>query len=100
MHIRVEKFTKDIAIEIENYGVGILPEEITSGIIFEYGYRGKLSYDWNRTGSGIGLSEALKIAKKHGGNIWITSRPVAAPKGDEKIPYLTRVKIRLPRYHD
>jgi PAS domain S-box-containing protein len=100
IRIRVEKFAKNIEIEIGNYGVGILPEEITSGDIFEYGYRGKLSFDWNRTGSGIGLSDALKIARKHGGNIWITSRPAADQKGDEKIPYLTRVRVRLPRYHD
>ncbi|NIM17369.1 MAG: PAS domain-containing protein [Candidatus Aminicenantes bacterium] len=100
IRIRVEKFAKNIEIEIENYGVGILPDEIESGKIYEYGYRGKLSYDWNRTGSGIGLSEALKIAKKHGGNISITSKPVEDPKGEEKKPYLTRVKVRLPRYHD
>ncbi len=38
-------------IEISNYGVGILPEEIESGKIFQIGYRGKLARDRNRFGS-------------------------------------------------
>ncbi len=77
-------------ISISNYGVGILPEEITSGKIFEEGYRGELSTDRYRTGSGIGLSEVKKIIKKHNGKIEITSEH----KGGDA--YKTTVKVFLP----
>jgi PAS domain S-box-containing protein len=99
IRIRLDNLVKDVAIEIANYGVGILPAEIEKGKIFEYGYRGKLSSDWNRTGSGIGLSEAKKIAKKHGGDITVTSTPVGTVKGDPKVPYITKVRVTLPKFH-
>jgi len=97
IRIQVENLEKGVAIEIENYGVGILPEEIDTGKIFEWGYRGKLSSDLNRTGSGIGLPEAKKIARKHGGDIIVTSTPVGDVKGDPRVPYLTKVKVTLPK---
>jgi PAS domain S-box-containing protein len=100
IRIRVENMIKNVRIEISNFGVGILPEEIEQGKIFEYGYRGKLSFDWNRTGSGIGLSEALKITKKHGGNVTISSRPVGSQEDKVKTPYITRAVITLPKFHD
>jgi PAS domain S-box-containing protein len=100
IRIRVENLVKDVKIEISNFGVGILPGEIYTGKIFEYGYRGKLSMDWNRTGSGIGLSEALKIAGKHGGKISISSRPVGAAKDEIRAPHVTEVAVTLPKFHN
>lgn len=100
IRIRVKNMVKDVEIEISNYGVGILYDEIEQGQIFEIGYRGKLSYDWNRTGSGIGLSEAKKIAKKHGGDITVSSTPAGGPKADHKTPYITKVTIILPKFHN
>lgn len=100
IRIQILKMLKDVRIEITNYGVGILPEEIENGKIFETGYRGKLSFDWNRTGSGIGLSEAEKIAKKHGGSISIFSDPVGNPNRDQKTPYITKVTVTLPKFHN
>jgi PAS domain S-box-containing protein len=101
IRIRVENMIREIKIETSNLGVGILPDEIQQGKIFDTGYRGKLSLDWNRTGSGIGLSEALKIAKKHGGDITISSRPVGSREDKKiKIPYITKVTITLPKFHN
>ena len=100
IRIRVKSIVKDVEIEITNLGVGILPEEIEQGKIFENGYRGKLSYDWNRTGSGIGLSEAKKIVKKHEGEITVSSTPTGDPKSDPKIPYMTKVTVTLPKFHN
>lgn len=99
IRIQIENLEKNVAIEIVNYGVGILPEEIDTGKIFEHGYRGKLSSDRNRTGSGIGLPEAKKIARKHGGDIIVTSTPVGDVKSDPKVPYITKVKVTLPKFH-
>lgn len=83
---------------IENYGVGILPEEISSGRIYEDGYQGKLTTNEHRTGSGMGLSMAKYVAERHHGWLEITSEPQgqADPGYQSTIPYLTRVALRLP----
>lgn len=85
-----EQFENYYCISISNYGVGILPEELSSGKIFEEGYRGELSTDRFRTGSGIGLSEVKKIIKRHNGRIEITSEQ----KGGDA--YETTVKVFIP----
>jgi PAS domain S-box-containing protein len=90
---------KSDEIIIENYGVGVLNKENEK--VFEYGYRGELSHDMNRTGSGIGLPEAKEIVKKHGGNITIYSEPMAEDgrSVDQNTPHLTKVRITLPIHH-
>lgn len=99
IRIKCENLPNNVKIDIENFGVGILPEEIESDKIFEYGYRGKYSTDFNRTGSGIGLSEALQIARKHGGVIKISSMPVRVPKKGitKDTPFVTKVSIIIPK---
>jgi PAS domain S-box-containing protein len=102
-YIHVKTYTRDqvFIIEIDNYGVGILPEEIASDKIYQYGYRGEFSKDWNRTGSGIGLSEARTIAMRHGGSLTISSRPVGDSNKEinEDTPHVTTVEIILPIKH-
>jgi signal transduction histidine kinase len=73
--------------EIENYGIGILPEE--TGRIFEKGYRGKLTQDESRTGAGLGLAIAKEIVNAHGGSIKVKSYPRGSA-------YLTCFVVRLP----
>lgn len=81
-------------IEISNYGVGIMPEEISKGLIFDDGYRGILARDTSRTGSGIGLNTVRRIIKMHDGSIKVESSLMGSdPMLD---PYLTTVKIRIP----
>lgn len=60
-------------ISVSNLGTGILQYEIDDGLIFQSGYRGRLSLDKHRTGSGIGLSEVKRIIDLHGGSIHISS---------------------------
>lgn len=98
INIEIRSTQKKINVEISNYGIGILDEEIRDGKIFEEGYRGKLSSDKERIGSGLGLSEAKRIIEKHGGVISITSRLL----GDNKFsgPYLTTVRVELPKFRD
>ncbi|MBU7013736.1 MAG: PAS domain-containing protein [Theionarchaea archaeon] len=98
IHVDFRVGGDSVQIDVEDYGVGILHEEIESGKIFEYGYRGKFSRDRNRTGSGIGLSEAKRISEAHGGHIKVESAPV----GDHgevithNTPHKTTISIFLP----
>jgi len=83
-------------LEIKNYGVGILPEEIESGAIFRDGYQGKLTKGEYRTGSGKGLSFAYQVLKNHYGSIEVESRLLSDKKEPEGEPHLTRFKIHIP----
>jgi signal transduction histidine kinase len=74
-------------IEIQNYGIGITPEEIPR--VFDEGFRGKYSIDRHRTGSGIGLSQVKKIILRHSGQVSITSERAGKP-------YRTTARVVLP----
>jgi len=95
--IRVDDKRNDIDIKIENYGVPVTQDELEK--VFEFGYRGKFSYDWNRTGSGIGLADAKKTVEKHNGQIHLSSKPAPnfAEPCDYDVPYLTTVTVTLPK---
>lgn len=80
-------------ISVENLGTGILPNEIDDKLIFEPGYRGRLSADKHRTGSGLGLSEVKKTIDAHRGRIEVYSKP---GKHDA---YKTTVRLHLPYRH-
>ncbi|RPI95725.1 MAG: sensor histidine kinase, partial [Chloroflexi bacterium] len=78
-------------IHVQNYGVGITPEEIEKRLIFDRYYRGDKASDRRRTGSGLGLAHArLVIEELHHGEINVTSEPQG---GDA---YLTQFSVRLP----
>jgi signal transduction histidine kinase len=83
-------------VAISNYGIGILPEEMSQ--IFEKGYRGVLTRDESRTGAGLGLAIAKEIADEHSGSIspesiefegafkttFTLRLPILRPKGGEE----------------
>lgn len=78
-------------VYVQNYGVGITPEEISKGLIFEPFYRGEKASDRQRTGSGFGLAHAKQVIEDmHHGKITAQSTPQG---GDA---YLTTFTIRLP----
>ncbi len=76
---------------ISNYGVGILAEEMYR--LFTPGFRGAMARAEGRTGTGMGLFTAQKIAKDMGGDLQITSRQVGE---GETAPYLTEAIVDLP----
>ncbi|MGH9799866.1 MAG: sensor histidine kinase [Blastocatellia bacterium] len=81
------------AVSIENYGLGLLPNELHE--IFKPGFRGKQAQEEVPTGSGIGLSEAVKIMRAHGGKMKFRSE--AQHKGVEgMVTYLTTVDLIFP----
>ncbi|MGV8174191.1 MAG: sensor histidine kinase, partial [Methanothrix sp.] len=89
---------KYYCIEVSNYGVGILPDEISEKI-YQFGYRGVLARDRNRFGSGLGLAAAKLIVEGHGGYIEIESDPIGNNLGGYS-PHTTYVRIYLPLIGD
>jgi PAS domain S-box-containing protein len=100
--IRTSVRELSVCIEFENWGVPIAQEEIEQGLIFELGYRGKWSKDRGRLGTGIGLTDAKRVAEGHGGTLTVESRPAAPGPHrivDEKYyqqPFITTVRLCLP----
>lgn len=78
---------KKLAIAVLNYGVGVLPEEMSS--IGSRGYRGALARK-ERSGLGLGLFVCKRILQRRNGALQIQSSRV------NKDAYLTEVKIILP----
>jgi len=78
-------------VQVSDYGVGIEQREIDEGLIWRPRYRGRLSRDRNRTGSGLGLSHAKRaIEKIHGG--LVSARSLRQRGG----AYLTVFSVQLP----
>ncbi|GAA3446944.1 sensor histidine kinase [Planomonospora venezuelensis] len=75
------------AVEVRDTGVGIDPGEIDR--VREDFYRGAGAEERAIGGAGIGLSLAEKIARMHGGDVQIDSRP----------GHGTRVRLTLPGPH-
>lgn len=100
--IRTKVKDQKVYIEFENWGVPIKREEIEQGKVFELGYRGELSKDRGRLGTGIGLTDARRVAESHGGSVEIDSHPALRAAYHEKQdsyyshPFLTKVTIVLP----
>jgi len=100
--IRTRVQDQKVYIEFENWGVPIKREEIEKGKVFELGYRGELSKDLGRLGTGIGLTDARRVAEAHGGRLEIESHPALRGLYDEKSekyyqqPFLTKVTMVLP----
>ncbi|MBG0828245.1 GAF domain-containing sensor histidine kinase [Planomonospora sp. ID67723] len=72
------------AVEVRDTGIGIDPDEIER--VCDDFYRGLGAEERAISGTGIGLSIAEKIARIHGGDVQIDSRP----------GYGTRVRLTLP----
>ena len=87
-----------LLIEVENWGVPIPGDEIERGLIFKIGYRGRLAAGAGRAGTGVGLADAQQVAREHGGEVSVMSRPAVQTGEDENYtqPFLTTVSLSLP----
>jgi signal transduction histidine kinase len=81
------------AVVFENYGLGLSDEEKAD--VFKPGFRGKQAIAEVPIGSGIGLSEALKIMKLHKGEIRFQSKELYKAD-EERVTYLTSVDLIFP----
>ena len=63
----------NLVIEVQDFGVGISPEEI--GRIFDRFYRGRGQLIRSIRGSGLGLTLVKQIVEAHGGTVQIRSEP-------------------------
>ncbi len=95
--IDISKTRTTTIIKVENWGVGITKKEVKNNYVFQFGYRGVLSSDKKRPGTGIGLADAKEVIEQHNGTISITSEPTKGERvAPNKQPYLTIVTIQLP----
>jgi signal transduction histidine kinase len=100
--VRLGREGRKAYAEFETWGVPITHEEIEEGTVFQIGYRGKFSTDRGRLGTGIGLTDALRVAKQHGGSLTIDSHPArpTSMKPDHpefyRQPFLTCTRLSLP----
>ncbi|HEY0404166.1 MAG TPA: PAS domain-containing sensor histidine kinase [Pyrinomonadaceae bacterium] len=87
-----------VLIDFENWGVPIPREEIEKELIFKIGYRGRLSGDRGRVGTGIGLADARRVARAHGGDVIVESHPAVGSRRDDNYtqPFITNVTMKLP----
>jgi len=84
------------AISIENYGVGILPNEINDALIFDENYQGKLTDGEYRTGSGKGLYFVRQVLAEHHGTIEVFCEQMSLGRSPEGQPHLVRFTVKLP----
>src|ERR1044071_2881895 len=84
-------------VSIENWGVPVPAEEIEGGLVFRIGFRGRLSSDRGRPGTGVGLADSLAIARAYHGNLGIESRPAAgADRTNYDQPFVTTTHFEIP----
>jgi signal transduction histidine kinase len=62
-----------VRIAIQDTGIGIPAEEQQR--VFEEFYRAENARTTERDGTGLGLSFARQVIERHGGNIWVESKP-------------------------
>jgi PAS domain S-box-containing protein len=99
-YVKVEARGTNETVEfsVSSYGIPVKREEIESGKIFEFGTRSELAYQSDRDGTGVGLADAKEVVEAHGGNITLTSTSKDDSDPPEyKVPYLTTIKISIPR---
>jgi signal transduction histidine kinase len=83
-----------VSIEFQNYGVGILKNELIA--VKEKFYRGELAVKEGRAGSGRGLWSANQFFEFIGGTIEINSEYKGSNPLSREGPYSTTVKVIIP----
>jgi len=84
--------------EFENYGVGIPPDELKNDLLFRPGTRGRWSTDRGRVGTGLGLPDARRVARRYDGDVVVNSYPLstASTAVTASTPHLTSARFWLP----
>ncbi len=83
------------AIEFENYGVGILSNELND-LIYDENYQGRLTEGEYRTGSGKGLFFVKQVLGEHHGKIEAFCEQMSKESSPEGQPHLVSFVVKLP----
>lgn len=101
--VEIHANEREVSVSFIDWGVPIAKDEIDEGLIFQLGYRGRLSKDRNRLGTGIGLTDVVQVAQVHGGSVTADSHPASqyakneTEKGYYEQAFLTTVTLHLSR---
>jgi PAS domain S-box-containing protein len=103
VRVRITSVAEQVHIAVSNYGVPITNDELARGLIFRIGYRGRLSGERGRTGTGVGLSDARQVARSQGGDVVLRSvsaaRTAVLP-GNYDGPFITTAVLTLPIFQE
>jgi signal transduction histidine kinase len=100
--IRTTVQDRMVCVEFENWGVPIARDELKKDLIFQLGYRGMWSTDRGRLGTGIGLTDARRVAEAHKGALRAQSKPASPSLHSQedteyyKQPFVTTFSLCLP----
>ena len=95
----IELTDKNIIFRIENYGPGILKEELdekNEHNVYLLGNRGKMAKIFRPFGYGFGLGESKRIIENHNGTLNVLSVKTNPITMKENCPYITSTIINLP----
>ncbi len=89
-----------VEISISSLGIPIKKEEIESGRIWEFGYRGELAKASDRGGTGIGLTDTKRVIEDHHGTICIECKPLKheTDPPSYRLPWMTTVTFTIPKF--
>ena len=96
MNISGRQEGKFYALTVENYGIGILPNEITDGLIYDENYQGSLTDGEYRTGSGKGLFFVRQVLEEHHGTIEAFCEQMSKESSPVGQPHLVSFVVKLP----
>ena len=87
---------KHVQFRVRDNGVGIAPEMLRDGLIFDLFTQADRSLDRAEGGLGIGLSLAQRLVQLHGGTIEAYSPPRDAPPGARGSEFIVRLPVGAP----
>lgn len=70
--LSMTKLDRGVTVSVEDTGIGIAPEDVRR--VFDRFWRADKARSRREGGSGLGLAIALAIARRHGGEITVTSQ--------------------------
>ena len=85
VEIKLNKAEKVVLVEVQDNGWGIEAKYLKK--IFKLYYRIPLKGEYERRGSGVGLSSAKSAVRVHGGKIWVKSEPTIGSTFSFTIPH-------------